>query len=135
LKLSSPSSSSSLSEKEDENDQGPSYPRDLHPLSVRVDYATGDMSEIFKDVDSVLVCAQTPCPFKSQDRGFTVTLNTARVYRCGNLKLTSYLATRHTLLRYHSREYRACYELVDPTALWYEFVLGYFETEQLYVIF
>jgi len=106
---------SSSSEEEEENiDEGPLYPRDLHPLPVRENYASGDMMEISKDVDSILVCTLTPCSFKSQDRGFTVSLNTARVYRCTNTKLTAYLATRDSLRRFHEPEYRARNDRLDP---------------------
>jgi len=57
---------SSSSEEKEENDEGPSYPRDLNPMPVRENYASDDMLEISKDDKELLFSVLTPCLFKNQ---------------------------------------------------------------------
>jgi len=122
-------------EEEDEDtssSEDPSIVDKLSPIPVRLDYASGDNLQWQGDIDSILVCARTPLPFTNK-RSFTLQMNDNKIKRCRNVKLTSYLCQRP--LGRRRPAYRGLDQRTLPDRPWYEFPLGNFAGDPLYVLF
>ncbi|KAL6253444.1 hypothetical protein P5V15_015285 [Pogonomyrmex californicus] len=122
-------------EEEEEEERDDPAVCSLQPAPVALDYATGFDVETTSDVDSLLICALTPLPFLN-DTGFTVSLRREAIQVSQNEKLISYLRRRDSLGKQQNRPLssRPNNRFVrEDTA--YEFVVGHFGGDSLFVLF